>query len=430
LVSGKSRIYVRSFGCSTNFADGEIIRGCLAKHGYRLANDIIEADILVYNTCAVKTPTENKIMEILRASPNGKKLVVTGCLPLINFPRLRAEVKFEGALGPAPGMSIVEAVRKVERGKRVVDLRDDSMPSCTLPKMRRNQMIEILPISYGCLGECAYCCVRFARGKLRSYRVQEILKRIQRALQEGVKEVWLTAQDSACYGRDIGTNLVALLKRIVDLDGEFWVRAGMMNPNNALDMLPELVDVYKDEKIFKFLHLPIQSGDDEILRLMNRAYSVKDFKKIVSAFRRETPRMTIATDFLCGFSSESEQAFERSLELIEDIRPDVVNVSKFFVRPRTVAGRMKQIAVSTIKERSARMSELARRIAFENNQKWVGWSGRILVDEKGKNESWIGRNYAYKPVVVRHRGNLLGKMLDVQIKNAFTTYLEAEMLSG
>lgn len=430
MASGKSRIYVRSFGCSTNFADGEAIEGCLAKHGYSLANDIANADILIYNTCAVKTPTENKIIEILKASPHGKKVVVTGCLPLINFPRLRAEVKFDGALGPAPGVNIIKAVRKVERGQRIVDLRDDFMPSCILPKMRRNRVVGILPISYGCLGECAYCCVRFARGKLRSYRTREISKQIQRALQEGVKEIWLTAQDSACYGRDIGTDLVALLRHVVDLDGEFWIRIGMMNPDNALDMLPELVDVYRDEKIFKFLHLPIQSGDDEILRLMNRAYSVKDFKKIVSAFRKKIPQMTIATDFICGFPGESEQAFERSLKLIKDIRPDIVNVSKFFVRPRTVAGRMKQVAFRTIKERSVRMSELARRIAFENNQKWVGWSGRILVDEKGKNESWIGRNYAYKPVVLKGKKKLLGKYVDTQIKNAFTTYLEGERLTG
>ena len=423
----KGRVCVKSFGCATNFADGETIKGCLATSGYKLVTETEDAAILVYNTCAVKAPTENRIVNILRASPAGKKIIVTGCLPLINLARLKADVRFDAALGPAIGSEIVDVVRRVEMGERVVDLTNNSQPSYDLPKIRRNRMIEILPISYGCLGDCAYCCVRFARGVSRSYSVQDILKRIKQALAEGVKEVWLTAQDSGCYGKDIGTDLATLLSHVAKLDGDFFIRVGMMTPNYVIGMLSELIEVYKDsEKIFKFLHLPVQSGDDEILRLMHRHYSVDDFMKIVDSFRREIPEITIATDIICGFPEESEKAFKRSTEVIEEIRPDIVNVSKFFARPKTLAGRMAQLPVRTVRERSKKMAELVRKILLEKNESWIGWTGRILVDEKGSGNSWIGRNYAYKPVVVGSGENLLGKFLNVQVKKAFATYLEAE----
>lgn len=425
----RGRVWVKSFGCATNFADGETIKGCLAKSGYQLVNKAEDADILIYNTCAVKAPTENRMVNILGASPDGKKIIVTGCLPLINLARLKTDVRFDGALGPAPGFGIVDIVRRVGMGERVVDLRNDSKPSYDFPKIRRNKIIEILPISYGCLGDCAYCCVRFARGVLRSYSVQEIQRRIKQALAEGVKEIWLTAQDSGCYGKDIGTDLAALLSHVATLEGEFFIRIGMMNPTHAIGMLSKLTEVYKDnEKIFKFLHLPIQSGDDEILRLMHRYYSADDFMKTVNAFRREVPEITIATDFICGFPGESEQAFERSMKLIEEIRPDVVNVSKFFARPKTLAGRMTQLPARTVKERSKKMAELVRKVQLEKNKSWIGWTGQILVDEKGSGDSWIGRNYAYKPVVVENGENLLGKFLNVKVKRAFATYLEAEKI--
>lgn len=425
----KGRVYVKSFGCATNFADGETIKGCLATRGYQLVDEADDADILIYNTCAVKAPTENRMVNILRASPAGKKIIVTGCLPLINLARLKADVRFDAAVGPALGSGIVDVVRRVEMGGHVVDLTNNSKPSYDLPKIRRNRIIEILPISYGCLGDCSYCCVRFARGVLRSYSVQEVLKRVTKALAEGVKEIWLTAQDSGCYGKDIGTDLAALLSHMAKLDGNFFIRVGMMTPNHAIGMLPKLTEVYKDnEKIFKFLHLPVQSGDAEILRLMHRYYSVDDFRKIVSAFRREVPEITIATDIICGFPRESEQTFERSLKLIEEIRPDVVNVSKFFARPKTLAGRMEQLPVRTVRERSKKMAELVRKILLEKNKSWIGWTGKILVDEKGSGDSWIGRNYAYKPIVVVDGENLLGKFLNVKVKKAFATYLEAEKI--
>jgi len=424
------RIYVRSFGCPTNLADGELMAGCLSEAGYDVVERAEDADVLIYNTCAVKTPTENRMIEILRRAPKGKRLIVAGCLPLINFERMKAEVKFDGVLGPAPGSKIVEAVHKAGCGERFVALETNSKPSLGLPKIPVNRVVGIVPINYGCLGSCSYCCVLFARGRLRSYQIDELVERVKRDLASGVKEVWLTSQDTACYGKDIAVSLADLLREVCRVEGEFFVRVGMMTPNYALEILDDLIQAYKDEKVFKFLHLPVQSGDDEVLRLMNRPYSVEDFKMIVESFREEIPEITLATDVICGFPGENIEAFERTVELIEEVQPDIVNISKFFPRPRTPAGKMKPfVHPYEIKERSRRLAELSKRVSLERNRAWIGWKGRILVDEVGKNaSSWIGRNFVYKPVVVRGGGFLFGRFLVVRVVRVFPTYLEAEIV--
>jgi len=427
------RVFVKSFGCSTNLADGEALAGCLAEAGHELVDSVSVADIVIYNTCAVKGPTENRVIETLKRVPANKKLVVAGCLPLINFERLCKEVRFNGVVGPAAGDEIVGVVKRVLNGERVVALEGalNAKPSSNLPRLRSNPVIGIIPVNYGCLGSCAYCCVVFARGRLRSYGVQEIVDRAKRDLAMGVREFWITSQDTACYGRDRDTNLAELLNAICGVEGDFRVRVGMMTPNIVMDILDDLIQAFKSEKIFKFVHLPVQSGDDQLLRRMRRFYSVKDFKRIVDALRTSFPQITIATDVICGFPGESKQAFEKTLRLIEEVKPDIVNVSKFFARPRTVAAEMRMdfVPFQEVKRRSGVVAELARKVAFERNQRWVGWTGEILIDEVGKiSGSWVGRNFAYKPITVKSAVNLLGETLRVRVVRAFSTHLEGEAI--
>jgi len=196
-----------------------------------------------------------------------------------------------------------------------------------------------------------------------------------------------------------------------------------------LRMLPEMIDAYKDEKIFKFLHLPVQSGDNEVLRRMNRRYAVEEFKAIVDSFRKAMPEITLATDVICGFPGESEEAFGGTLRLIEEAHPDVVNISKFFPRLNTPAERMRQIPVDEVKNRSLKLTRLVREMFSKRNQRWLNWEGEILVDERGKGASWIGRNFAYRPIVVKSREDLLGKFMRVKVVKAYRTYLEA-VLTG
>ncbi len=425
------QVFIRSFGCSANLADGEVLAGCLAKAGYDLVKTDGSADLVIYNTCAVKGPTENRMINILRRVSSDKKLIVSGCLPLINFERLRKEVNFDGVVGPAAGEKIVDIVKRVLNGERVVDLAANAKPALDLPRLRLNPFVGIVPINYGCLGSCAYCCVAIARGRLRSYGIREIEERVRVDLASGVREFWITSQDTACYGRDIDTNLVELLGALCNIKRGFKIRVGMMTPNLAKKILEDLIQVFQSRKIFKFIHLPVQSGDDNILKRMRRSYSVEDFKNVVNAFRASFSSITLATDVICGFPGETKEAFNRTLRLIEEIKPDIVNVSKFFARPRTLAAEMKEdfIPFREIKRRSGLAAKLARKVAFERNQRWVNWTGEVYMDEVGKVPgSWIGRNFAYKPVVLKNSGSgdLIGKIFQVKIVKAFKTYLEGE----
>jgi len=427
------QVFVKSFGCSTNLADGEVLAGCLAEAGHKLVNSVAAADIIICNTCAVKGPTENRMIEILKRVPANKKLIVAGCLPLINFERLCKEVRFNGVVGPAAGDDIVKVVEHVSSGERVVALEGalSAKPSLNLPRLRLNPFIGTIPVNFGCLGSCAYCCVVFARGCLRSYGVQEVVERMKKDLAMGVREFWITSQDTACYGRDVGLNLAELLDAICDVEGDFRVRVGMMTPNMVIDILDDLIHAFKCEKIFKFIHLPVQSGDDQILRRMQRFYSAEDFKKIVNAFRTCFPDITLATDVVCGFPSECEEAFEKTSQLIEKVKPDIVNVSKFFARPKTAAARMWEdfVPFTEIKRRSSIVAKLAKKVAFERNQRWISWIGEVFVDEVGRVPgSWVGRNFAYKPITVKCADNLFGKTLRVKVVKVFSTYLEGEVI--
>ena len=422
------RVFVKSFGCSVNLADSEAMRGCLDQAGYKKADSPLDADVVIYNTCAVKGPTENRVVQALKFAPSGKKIIVAGCLPIINFERLVREVNFDGIVGPAADEKIVAIVKRVNDGAKVLDIELPlkGRPNLGLPRLRSNPLIGVLPVSYGCLGSCSYCCVKFARGQLRSCKLEEITEKVRRDLKVGVKEFWITSQDTACYGRDIGSNLAELIKTLGDLKGDFRVRIGMMTPNLAAEILDDLIEGFKNKKIFKFLHLPLQSGDNKVLKMMKRFYSPEDFLRVVHAFRATFPRITLATDVICGFPGETQAGFENTLKLISDIKPDVVNISKFFVRPKTIAANIKKefVTPKEIKRRSTRIAKMAKQISFKRNQRWIGWSGDVLVDEKGKKpDSWVGRNFAYKPVVLKSSTNLFGKRLKVKVVKAFPTYV-------
>lgn len=432
---GHSRVFVKSFGCSSNVADGEFMIGCLSEAGFQVVGSVREADVLIYNTCAVKTPTENRVVGILKktAVDTDKRLIVAGCLPLINFERLKSEVKFDAVLGPGCSVNVGDAVQKVLNGEKIVWLNETvkAKPCLNLPRSAVNPVVSIVPVAYGCLGSCSYCCVVFARGHLRSCSVDEVVSRIKRDLSSGAKEVWLTGQDMACYGKDIDVNLADLLRKVCEIEGEFWVRVGMMRPDHVLDILSDLIDAFQNEHVFKFLHLPVQSGDNEVLKRMNRFYSAEDFRHTVDAFRKAIPNMTLATDVICGFPGESPEAFQQTLQQIEDVRPDIVNVSKFFPRPKTIAEEMTpRVSPSEVRDRSRKMANLAKRIAFENNSNWMDWRGRVLVDERGKHtNTLVGRNFAYKPIVVK-RGDesLLGTHVKVHVMKTFQTHLEATII--
>ncbi|MDR2707420.1 MAG: tRNA (N(6)-L-threonylcarbamoyladenosine(37)-C(2))-methylthiotransferase [Nitrososphaerota archaeon] len=428
------KIAIKTYGCSANTADTETITGILTNQGHQITTDT-EADIIIFNSCAVKGPTENRIINAIKQTPKTKKIIIIGCLPKISIERLKHETHFDGIAGPSIGEGIIGLVNQVANGEKITTLQQafqEEKPRLNLPKINTNPVVSILPINLGCLGSCSYCAVVFARGKLRSYSISEIVQRVKADVAVGVYEFWVTSQDTAAYGRDIGRNLADLLHAICEVEGDFRVRVGMMTPNLMVDMQSDLIEVYKNPKVFKFLHFPIQSGDNQVLEKMRRFYTVEEFKKSVAAFREEFSDLTLATDVIVGFPGETEQAFENTLQVLRKVRPDVTNVSKFFARPRTLAAEIKEGKVSSeeIKQRSVVAAKLAKQLSFERNKLWEGWSGKVFVDEAGKmSGTWSGRNFAYKPIVVKSEQNLLGKILTVRVVKAMETYLIGELVS-
>ncbi len=414
-------ISITTYGCAMNQSDSERIAGILRENNFEISDD---GEILILNTCSVKTPTERKIIKKLKELEiSERKVIVSGCLPAAN-PDIADKFKNFSFIGNNI-IDIVDAVKSISEGKRFIKLSGLKNKFC-IPGIRQNPVVEIVPIAEGCLGSCSYCQTRLARGNLHSYPTNEIVRQIQNAVSSGVKEIWITAQDTGAYGIDTGENLPDLLERICEISYDFRVRIGMMNPNHVLDFLDELISVYKNDKIYKFLHIPVQSGDDKILRDMKRDYKVEDFKRIVEEFRNNFD-ITISTDVITGFPTETEKEFENTLNLIKEIRPDVLNISRFWPRPGTSAEKLNQHHGRVTKSRSRRMNNLFGELGLEQNRKWVGWRGRALVSEKTEN-GFFARNFAYKPIILKSKENLFGRSVDVKITDSTYYDLRGEII--
>ncbi len=420
-----------TFGCTLNFADTELMMGLLAKAGYKIVDSADKADLVVVNGCSVKSLAETKFFRAIRdAKKKEKKIIVAGCVAQAEPAYLDTKLLDFSVIGTKQLNRIVHVVEETLQGNKVHLLGDGKNQRHELPKIRRNSAIGIIPIAEGCLGNCSYCKARFARGKLVSYAPQAIIKQTILDVKQGCKEIWLTSQDCGAYGKDIGTSIVELLRAVLEIDGKFMVRIGMTNPNFVVEYLDDLIDIFKHNKgkLFWFIHLPVQSGNDRILKLMRRKYSVSDFENAVARLRKELPQITIATDFICGFPTETKEEFQESLNLLSRTKPDVVNISRFWARPGTDAAKMEgQLIGRETNPRSREMRKIFEELVAEQNKMWLGWQGEIIIDETGKigeEESYIGRNFAYKPVAVKGKYSI-GQAIKVRIKKTSTHHLEA-----
>jgi len=425
-------IYIQTYGCAANQAESEIMAGLLQKAAYDIVKNIDNADLIIVNTCWVKQVSEQRLIFYLKDIQNrypNKKLIVAGCAPEAAYKKIVDTTPNASLVSTHHVTKIAQAVQKTLEGKRIEFLGESREIKLCLPRIRINPVIDIVEIAQGCSGKCSYCATRLAKGKIFSFPKEKILEEISLSVKNGCKEIWVTTQDTACYGFDEdGIRLPELLKEITKILGKFFVRVGMMNPNNVLPMISDLITAYKNKKIYKFLHLPVQSGDNEILEKMNRIYKVEDFEEIVKAFK-ENFRLQLWTDVIAGYPGETKEQFERTLELIKRVKPDWVNVSKFGSRPNTEAAKLKPLPSGIVKERSRIASEIVREISLEKNKEWMDWKGTVLVSERGKKPGqWRGRNFAYKPVLVGSNNNLLGKFVEVKIVEASTSHLMGSII--
>jgi threonylcarbamoyladenosine tRNA methylthiotransferase CDKAL1 len=393
--------WIEGYGCSANFADLEMMAGKLKLRGFRLAENPENSSINLIVTCSVKNSTEHKMMNRIRYLTNtNKPLIIAGCLPAADERLVKSANSHASIIGPNSIDKVVEVARSAIDGKTVSVLENSHIEKINIPKLRISPITSIVEISTGCLSECTFCQTKLAKGDLKSYRIGEIVNQIKQDLGEECKEIWLTSTDNGCYGLDIGTNLVNLLKSCEEIEQEFKIRLGMMNPMYLNRMINELSMLYSESnKLFKFIHIPVQSGSERVLRKMKRGHTVNTTKDLVMRLKDKIPEITIATDIITGFPTETNEDFEQTLDLISFIDPDIVNSSKFSSRPGTAASKLKKVDDDIISERSERLHYLIKAISKKRNSRWIDWEGEILINEI-ENGKLKGRNDYYKSIIL------------------------------
>ncbi len=410
-----------------NQGDSEIILGDLKEKGHEIVEEPHESELVIVNTCAVTRTTLNKVIHRLRELKNSdKKVVVAGCLPLIDKEKVDNIGEFEAVISCLTTDSIGEIVNRVENGESGIEKIRGESKKLSKPRHREDEISSPVPIAEGCVSNCSYCCVKSARGNLRSFESREIVAEIEQEVRKGRKEIYVTAQDTGAYGFDIGTDLASLLEKISAIPLDFRVRVGMMNPEQAKQILSNLLEAYNSEKIYKFLHLPVQSGSDEILEKMRRNYSVDDFRKVVNGFREKYPDIFLSTDIIAGFPGETEEEFRKSCRLMEEVKPDKINITRFTPMPGTDAKEMDQIDSEIKKKRSKKLTKIQKKISEEQNKKQIGKELDGLVIKKGKKGGYMVRAQNYRPIIVDDASP--GDFVKVKIKDAKSTYLKGKIL--
>ena len=421
-----AKIWVEAYGCSASFADSEMISGLLVNGGHTLADSSSESDLNLVVTCSVKDVTANKMIHRIR-SLKSKPLVVAGCLPKAERTTVEKLTQEASLLGPNSLGKTLDVINSTLKGNRVVALDDIDVSKVGLPKVRLNPAIGIVEISNGCMSECTFCQTKLSKGDLTSYRIGDIVRQVKSEIDDGCKEVWLTSTDNGCYGFDIGADLPLLINSVCEIAKDFKVRVGMMNPMYMPRIRDGLLTSFDDDKVFKFLHVPVQSGSNRVLNEMKRGHTSETFRDIITKFRTKFPKFTVSTDIIVGFPTETEDDFQKTVELLEGTEPDIVNLSRYSRRPGTDAAEWDQVEVSEVKRRSKILSDLIERISLKNNQEWIGWNGDVLFDER-TDRAIKGRNFAYKPIFVKESVKI-GEKHSIEIVDATTHSLLGKIAS-
>ena len=411
------KVFLEVYGCTANKSDASILRGLINRHpDIHITNDITQSAWTIILTCTVIATTEQRmISRIKKINSMGLPIIVSGCMASVQADMLKDLFPDIILVPPQEIHTIIDIIKhkkinSYHQGKEEIIKSFDTL-------------FAPITIAEGCRYQCSYCITSVARGSLRSVPIDMISRDVRHALRQGCKEIQLTAQDTASYGSAISENLGTLLHRIVSIPGSYRIRIGMMNPRSVKNKIDDIINGMNHSRVYKFLHLPVQSGDDDILSQMNRGYTIQDFKTICFSFRHVFPTLSLSTDIIVGFPGETEEQYQRSIELLNTIQPDFINITRYSARPYTKAKIMdSRIPTEVVKDRSRRMSALANQITKTKNISSIGKTYQVLLLEQEKPGSVMGRTDEYKPVVI-HEDLPLGIQVLVTIIDATENYL-------
>jgi MiaB-like tRNA modifying enzyme len=386
--------HIKTYGCKLNQADSEIIKGFLFKKHKETSRE--DADFVILNTCGVIEKTERKILkeaEDLRRK--GKKVIIAGCLPVISLEK--CEEVADGIIGPSNLSSISAVIEKAMQGEKLIKIEKENIDKSFYWQENKGHSL-IVPIAEGCLGNCSYCATKIARKNLVSFSSEKIVEKIK---SSKAKEIQLTSQDLSVYGMEKGNQgLVPLLKEVVKIERDFKIKLGMMNPGYTIKMMDELLDIFESDKVYKFIHLPLQSGSNDLLKKMNRTYLSEDFIKISESFRKRFKETIIATDIIVGHPLETEGDFEKTVKVLKKIKPEVVHIFKFSRRKGTEDFLLRDLPDRIKKDRSRVLTSLCQEINLERNKKYLNKSLEVLVVDEKKN-NYLARTNSGRAVILK-----------------------------
>ena len=435
------KVYIEVMGCQMNKSDAERMYGMLEHLGYSETENPKEADLLIINTCSIRQLSEDKAYSAIGVWGKWKKnkpdlkIVFAGCV---------AQQAGENILKRAPYVDLVigtqrvyelpELIKRIEAGERIVSVDETPYAEREIEINRVKSVNAWIPIMEGCNNFCTYCIVPYTRGRERSRKAELIINEAKKALAEGFKEITLLGQNVDSYkGENESENLSWLLRQINALEGKFRIRFVTSYPT---DITEELIDtVIALDKVCEYFHIPMQSGDDYILKKMNRRYDYATYKKICDNIRSRIPDVTITSDFIAGFPGETEEQFENTLKAMTELELDYSNTAAYSPREKTVAAKWVDLYVpEDVKtERLARLNEHNRECCLKSNQKYVGREMEVLVEKfEGVNDRGeniiTGRTRNNKIVHIPYDKDITGEFVNVKITSARTWYLRGEMI--
>lgn len=437
------KLYIETLGCQMNKSDSERISGILSEYGYKETENEKEADLLIINTCSIRQLSANKAYSKLgvwgkrKKSHPDLKIAICGCIAQQDKEKIRCRAPYVDLIfGTHNIYQLPELINRVNSGEKVCSVTNVPVVrnQNDFKIVRKNSVNAWIPIIEGCNNFCTYCVVPFTRGRERSRNIDEIVCEAQKIIDEGFKEITLLGQNVDSYGKDFKDGkitLANLLRALNALKGDFRIRFVTSYPSDITDDLINAVD--ECDKVCKYFHIPMQSGNSRILAEMNRHYTKEQYYEIVSKIRNRFPDVTITSDFIAGFPGETEEEFEDTLSAIDELQLDYSNTAAYSPRVFTKAGKMvdKFLPEDVKYERLERLNEKNKEVCLKSNQKFIGKILNVLIestDLKDGKQIMNARAGNNKIVHFFSDNHKIGDFVNVKINKAQTWCLYGELV--
>ena len=486
--------HIITIGCQMNKSDSERVAGYLENLGYKWSDNKYQADLVAVNTCGVRQSAEDRaygiIPRIKKANPK-VKIILTGCLserkdvqrrlkdkvdlwlPIVDLPKLSNFINFINPCYTSPLTPLLPALSDGVKIRREELKGGGESDYLNLQPKYSSAFSAFVPIGNGCDNFCAYCVVPRARGREVYRPAEDILSEVENLVKKGYKEIILIAQNVNSYkveskkfkvknNEKFGINFTQLLKLVNNIQGDFWIRFATSHPKDMSDELIKIVA--KCDKICEHVHLPAQSGDNEILKKMNRNYTIEHYKKLISRIKclalalsllrrgsrsgaktGEEPPVAITTDIIVGFPGETKRQFNNTVKLFKEVKFDMAYISQYSQRPGTAAEKLNDdVPKEEKKRREQELMAVLRKTALENNKKYVGKVVSVLVEGRNKRGEWYGKTRTGKNVKItdnrparlpcstrrawRQITDLVGEFMKVKINKVRDFGLEGELV--